>query len=58
MPRHAREESVPIEALLADDPELWMVWAPLPPENFFGGCDYDACCCNEHCTCQEGEPEE
>jgi hypothetical protein len=48
--RHAREVPVPAEALLADDAELWLVWAPLHDDA--PGCQYEACESDEFCICQ------
>jgi hypothetical protein len=50
MIRHAREHPVPLSALLDPDPDLRLVWAPMTdyPD---GSCRYEACCCDEHCSC-------
>lgn len=43
-----------LEALLADDYELTLVWAPLVDTDEC--CRYEACESEEHCTCNpEGE---
>jgi hypothetical protein len=51
--RHAREEPVPPEALLDDDPDLRMVWAPLYDDA--PGCRYEACANDDVCSCQATE---
>ena len=42
---HGGTAPVPVEALLASDPELWLTWAPLH-ESCRGGCD-GVCVCDE-----------
>ena len=51
MTRHAREHPVPIGGASSVEAISWLHWAPLPPD--MGSCRYEACCCDEHCTCQE-----
>jgi hypothetical protein len=46
--RHAREEPVPVEALLAPDPELALVWAPLHETGVPMPCG----ACEDVCTCE------
>ena len=55
MTRHAREHPVPIGGASSVEAISWLHWAPLPPD--MGSCRYEACCCDEHCTC-EWEPQE
>lgn len=47
--RHGGTQEVPAEALLSDDFELWLIWAPLTEG---GSCRYEACESDEACTCQ------
>ena len=55
--RHGGTLPIPVEALLADDYELTLVYAPLR-ERSESSCRYEACESDEFCTCQEGESEE
>jgi len=41
----------PLEALLSDDPDLALVWAPLAETS--EGCRNEACESEEACTCDE-----
>lgn len=49
--RHGGTVDVPVEALLADDYELQLVWAPLH-ETCAGGPECDAIC---HCGSEDDE---
>jgi len=46
----------PVEALLTDDPELWLAWAPLTDDH--GSCRHGACESDDVCTCQDEDVRE
>ncbi len=49
--RHARTEPVTVEALLAEDYELQLMWAPMSAWLEAPGCRNGACESEEACTC-------
>lgn len=51
LPRYGATHPVPVEALLAEDYELTLAWAPLVDTDEC--CRFEACESEQFCTCQE-----